>query len=492
MKPAGTTPRPRLARHSGLSRRLFLGAGACAGLALGSLALSRHIAPGAATANGLTFVTGENLVEPTVRASQDGSLATTLGARLGPTNVAGQTVSTLVYEESYPGPTLRVRPGDTLQVRMTNELAMDTNLHVHGMHVSPSGNADNVLLHVMPGDAFDYEYRIPDDHPAGLYWYHPHPHGGSAEQVNSGMAGAIIVAGGLDELPGIAGLTERLLVLQATGFGPDGVVLPPGQQSNDTVMFMINGQRQPAVHIRPGETQRWRILNATGDFYFNVALAGHLLHQIGKDGVPLGERWTRDQIVLAPGERADVLVQAAAAGSYDLRSLLYGTGFQSAPDILMGTVIVEGEPIDPAPLPTTLLPFDDLSQVEVDRRREITFTEAPGEHAEDPPHFMIDGQMFDPDRVDQTVTLGATEEWVITNMSEEYHPFHIHVNDYQVVAIDGEPVPARGHEDTTNVPPHGSITIRTRFLDFTGKYVYHCHLLFHEDNGMMGIVEVVE
>ena len=119
-------------------------------------------------------------------------------------------------------------------------------------------------------------------------------------------------------------------------------------------------------------------------------------------------------------------------------------------------------------------------------RRDITFQVFGS-----PEQYAIDGHAFDPEQVDQTVRLNALEEWVIHNDSGDFHPFHIHVNDFQVVAINDQPQTAHGYNDTYLLPPHGSITMRTRFRDFTGKFVYHCHILYHEDHGMMGVVEVV-
>ena len=475
-----------------------LGAASAGAFALGGTRVDGRDAaarPGApfVTSQGAEPAVGPDLQEPPVRASQNGVLETSLTARLGPTTAAGNAVTSRVYEGGFPGPTLRVRPGDTLRVRLVNELTGDdaaTNLHVHGMHVSPRDNGDNIFLHAMSGEHVDYEYRIPPDHAAGLYWYHPHVHGDSELQVNNGMVGAIVVEGGLDALPGVGDVTDRLLVLQATQFGPDGVVLGLEDQSNDGALRLINGQLNPTIRLRPGETQRWRILNASADSFFNLALAGHRLHQIAKDGNPQAEVWSRDAILLAPGERVEVLVQGGAAGTYELRTMLFGESFQAMPDVVMATVVVEGEPTDPQPLPVALLPFEDLSEAPVDLRREISFGisfPATGD-----PDFLTNGHTFDMDRVDQTVKLGALEEWTITNTTDEWHPFHIHVNDYQVVAVNGEPVRAWGHEDTTPVPPGGSITMRTRFRTFTGKFVYHCHLLFHEDHGMMGVIEVVE
>ena len=452
-----------------LSRRRLVGAGAAALAATGTGAIGVGVAATAALASA-----GDPLAEPPVRQSLDGVLETTLEARaelaLGPGRMS--------YEGSVPGPTLRVRPGDLLRIRLINNLGGDaTNLHVHGLHVSPRDNGDNVFVHVMNGETFDYAYQIPANHPTGLFWYHPHSHGDSSQQVATGLAGAIVIEGGLDELPGIAGLMERLLVLQGPFFGSD-----------NRAQYLVNGQVNPIIDVRPGETQRWRLLNASANNFFNLHLVRHPLHQIAKDGNPLPAVQTSDTILLGPSERAEVLVQAGAAGLYELRSLAWAEDIrsQAQPEFLVATMVSAGEPVAPAPLPTTLLPFDDLSGATIDQPREITFQERT-----EAPIFAIDDKAFVEDRVDQTVKLGATEEWTIRNASPEWHPFHIHVNDFQVMSINGQPQPPH-YQDTVPLPPNGEVVIRTRFADFTGKFVYHCHILGHEDAGMMAVVEVVE
>ena len=433
---------------------------------------------------------GQDLVEPEVRESVDGVLDTSLTATFGPVLVNGQPKISRVFDGMYPGPTMKIKPGETIRVHLENQLDDVTNLHTHGFHVSPSGNSDNVFIEIEPGDSFDYEFNVPENHVPGLYWYHPHVHGDTYEHVNGGMAGAIIIEGGLDELPGIKGLTERLLVLQSTQFDAEGIVVPVDEQHTEDQVVTFNGQINPTIRIRPGETQRWRIANATSQHFALLGLEGHMLHKIADDGNPMAEVETVSQLFLTPGERAEVLVQATAStGSYEFRQLLWGTGFQTQPDILLATMVVEGEPMEPAELPTTLIPFEDLRGLEVDNSRELRFDVTVDEHG---PHFTIDGKTIDMDRVDQTVQLNTLEEWTIYNDSDEWHPFHIHINDFQVVAVNGEPYDALSMEDTRGLPPFGSITMRTRFLDFTGKYVYHCHILFHEDMGMMGIVECVE
>jgi FtsP/CotA-like multicopper oxidase with cupredoxin domain len=469
---------------------------------------------------------GEPLVEPEVRASRDGLLDTTLTCSIMPVSVAGQTAIMSVYEGALPGPTLRVRPGDRLRVKLVNNLealpaelpadspfrcsalggpahaasgehatTCDTNLHTHGFHVSPSGNSDNIFLIVKAGESFQYEYQIPPDHPSGVYHYHPHLHGAAHIQVFGGMVGAIIIEGDLDRLPGIDGVPERMLILQTTQLTPDGgSVIAQGAGAESTYLRMVNGQLNPTMTIRPGETQRWRLMNLTASTTFRLRLDGHQLHQIAKDGNTLNETWTRDEIILLPGERVEALVQGGPAGTYTLRTLPITTGFTTQVAATLATLVSAGDAVTPQPLPTTLLPLEDLSTADIDERRRISFQIKPpiarptGPHG---PTAQIDSHFFDAERDDQVVRLNTTEEWVIRNASTEWHPFHIHINDYQVVAVNGQPVPVRYNEDTTPVPPLGEITIRTRFRDFPGRWVYHCHILLHEDLGMMGTVKAL-
>ncbi len=467
---------------------------------------------------------GEPLVEPEVRASRDGLLDTTLEASVMAVPVAGGTAIMRVYEGSFPGPTLRIRPGDTLRVNLVNNLEAlpeglpaDNPFHVrpagrsrqrrareHVRHEPPharlprlarAGNSDNPFLRVAAGESFQYEFQLPPDHPSGVYHYHPHLHGAAHNQVFGGMMGAIIIEGELDRLPGIDGVPERMLILQTTQLTPDGgSVIDQGAASESTYLRLVNGQLNPTMTIQPGETQRWRVQNLTASTTFRLRLDGHQLHQIAKDGNTLNETWTRDEIVLMPGERVEVLVQGGPAGTYELRTLPFSTGFTTQVAATLATLVSAGAAVTPQPLPTTLLPVEDLSTAEIDERRRITFQMKPpiappmGQRG---PAAQIDSHFFDADRDDQVARLNTVEEWVIRNASTQWHPFHIHINDYQVVAVNGQPVPVRYHEDTTPVPPFGEITIRTRFRDFPGRWVYHCHILLHEDHGMMGTIKVL-
>lgn len=491
----------RHAAGAALSRRGFLHFGAAGLFAVAASGAFTSDLRAASTAQGTAFA------EPPLRVSQNGLLDTTLTARRGPVRLGDRQATSTIYDDAFTGPTLRVRAGERLRVALTNQLDQVTNLHTHGLHVSPSGNSDNIFLTVQPGETVQYEYAIPADHPAGLYWYHPHGHGVSDAQVFGGMAGALIVEGELDRLPGIAGLPERLLILQAANIDTQGVVQVGDEGPDFPLLKTVNGLLNPTLTIRPGETQRWRIGNLSADTYFLLRLDGHTLQVIGNDGNPLAAVWPQEQLLLPPGKRYEVLVQGGPAGSYALRTLPYDRGRVSMggpiePEGVLATLVSAGDAVAPQPLPTTLLPFTDLRGASVDMRREITFDAPPladmggmsgmgmsGGQAMQP-IFQVNGRVYDPNRVDTTVRLGTTEEWTIRNTSDQVHPFHIHVNPFQVMAINDQPVEARSYEDTVNLPRLGSVTMRTRFLDFPGKFVYHCHILMHEDNGMMAVIEV--
>lgn len=458
--------------------------------------------------------------EPEERRSVDGVLETTLRVAYATNDLDGREVTLRSYEGGLTGPTLRVRAGDTLRVRLENRLPSEqdhghghghamahdnmphgfnnTNLHTHGLHVSPSGNSDNVLLSIAPGETFDFEFRIPADHPPGTYWYHPHLHGSVALQVASGMAGALIVEGDLDEVPEIAADRDRVMVFQThitdeTGRLEDFATLFDLHAEDDR--HFVNGLNRPVIEMRPGEVQRWRMVHAGYEQFMPIEVEGHTLVQLEMDGNAFPEARTVDGVLLAPGNRTSVMIRAGAPGEYIVRRPAFqqGTADMPAEDLLV--LRVSGEPMDMA-LPTGPLPqaplLTPIADDEITGSRTLTLEVAtvPGQYQD--MLFEIDGQGFDHDRIDQRVRLGAVEEWTFVNNTGFPHPMHIHVNPFQVVAVNGAPVDDRLWQDTAIVPAGGSLTMRTRFLTYTGIFVLHCHILPHEDLGMMQIVSIEE
>jgi suppressor of ftsI len=427
----------------------------------------------------------ETFREPPVLASSAGVLRVSLTPKPTRVSVAGRRAMLMVYNGLYIPPTLRVRPGDTIRLRLTNALAQPTNLHTHGLTVSPRGNSDNVLLEVAPGQIQDYQIRLPPDQPPGLYWYHPHAHGFSDMQVRNGMSGAIIVDGLLDPFPTLRHLPERLLLLKDIQIENGRVV---HRDIGKNTIRTINGIVNPVIVLRPGETELWRIGNIGADLYYSLTLDGHHFQVVARDGNRRAGLTTQDTLRLSPGARTAVLVTAGAPGVYLLRTGEINTGSEGNEyeGTVMATVRVEGSPATPVALPHALLPVEDL-RGKVTNRRTIVFTEST-----DGDTMFVDGKQFDMNRTDVRVKLGAIEEWTIRNDSDELHSFHIHQGPFQLAEINGVPQPADDHRDVVDVPIRGEVKVVIPFTNplIVGQFVYHCHILAHEDKGMMATIEV--
>jgi FtsP/CotA-like multicopper oxidase with cupredoxin domain len=448
--------------------------------------------------------------QPDVLTSSNGRLDVELVA--APTKVAFGfgTRFAYTYNGTTPGPTLRVRPGDVLSITLENRLGEMTNLHTHGLHVSPSGAADNIFVSVPDRGRRVYRYQIPADHRSGTFWYHPHMHGTVARQVFAGLAGAIIVVDGIDDAPALAGATERLLVLSDPAIGSSPALLDvsmmqkmQGREGGDV---LVNGVAMPAIAVKAGTLEHWRVLNASPSRYYRIALGSQTLHMIGTDGGRLASPVEVSDVLLAPGERVELLAALNQAGSYTLRSLPYdrgSTGMGSASGssrrTALATVTVDGD-ASPAALPTTLAAPASLLLPPATARRELRLEMGMGMGGGNggmgnggggaPQGFTINGKSFDASRTNIRTSLSRVEDWKVTNTSPMDHPFHLHVWPFQVVAqSSGAPI-SPGWKDTVNVPAGESVTLRVPLTEISGRTVYHCHILDHEDLGMMGVIDV--
>jgi len=371
-----------------------------------------------------------------------------------------------------------------------------TNLHFHGLHVSPSGMADNIFRKIEPGQRAEIEIAIPADHTRGTAWYHPHHHGSADIQLTSGLAGALIVEGDFEDVPEIAAARERLLIVSEVLFDHLGTI-----ERYETVwpeavprFLAVNGPREPIIRMRPDEVQRWRLVQAAHESNLRLALEGHALHAIAYDGIPAGEIEAHESLLCAPGQRVDLLVQAGKPGTYPLRAIANDQGYPS-PTGPLARVVVGGWAL-PMALPSALPPppLTTIRDTELTGSRSLTFSAVEPEY---PPAadyqefaFLVDGLQFDHERVDQRVRLGAVEEWTVVNGHQADQVFHIHTNPFQLTQINGQALPAPIWHDTVVVPREGRVTFRTRFLDFAGKTVLHCHMLNHEELGMMQVIEI--
>jgi FtsP/CotA-like multicopper oxidase with cupredoxin domain/peroxiredoxin len=411
------------------------------------------------------------------------------------------------------GPTIRVKPGSQLRIHLQNDLPPEppsagghdnqphglntTNLHTHGLHVSPQSPADDIFKEIKPKESFDFVFDIHPKHPAGTFWYHPHKHGSTAYQLASGMSGAFIVEGGLDHIPQIKAAQERIMVLQQFMFEKDsdtfGHVSQTAVYEGGEFVQAINGVVTPTLVMRPGEIQRWRIIHAGTTEAITLDLEGILFQEIAVDGLATGRMQEKKALVLFPGYRSDVLVQAPLVeGTRLLYTAIRDPKLSIREQIVERSnllrLVIEGEP-----LPMQFPSADDLKRVAAfsqdDVPKDDELAGLPREIVLNmgASYYHVNDKAFADNRIDHQLRKGTAEEWKLTSR-RGVHPFHIHVNPFAVKpTIEGEPWVWR---DTIAVSLASPATIRTRYLDFTGDTVLHCHNLIHEDLGMMQRVQL--
>ena len=460
---------------------------------------------------------------PEVR-SKDGKLTTELVMAPKKVMIGGRALTLDAYNDTVPGTCYRLRAGDkltwTLRNRMTTlglplgqtepnetQKSLDyTNVHTHGLQVSPGDGHDNVYQVIKPGPEHDhvYTYDIPGPEtgrpqPAGMNWYHPHKHGSTSHQAWQGLAGPLIIEGDIDEVPEVAAARERVMVLNELllndhGETPTAMIVPTAGEVPFTsvpsmptdIMFPVNGVLRPDIDIRPGETQRWRVLAAGPHRFCHLEIDGHEMWQISQDGVPYARAKRVDRILMAPGNRVEFIIKGGSPGRYAFRALAYDQGHPGGPrpEKILGTLVSGGTPMD-GKIPGRLVqpPTIPADAAKVVNTRTVTFK---GNIATTPVKFYLDDKVFSAERIDQTALVGTTEEWTLVNEDVFQHPFHIHVNPFQVIEINGTPTGDDSWWDTFALPSKGSVKIKTYYRpDVTGLTVYHCHILPHEDNGMM-------
>jgi suppressor of ftsI len=436
---------------------------------------------------------GEALADPPQIRSHRGTLDTTITAATGEVRLGSFSFDGRLYNGEYIPPVLRVRLGDTLKIRFNNRLPdQPSNLHFHGMSVSPRGHSDNVFIHVHPGDTFDYLVKIPahDRQSPGMFWYHPHAHGVVTPQILGGMSGALVVEGIDERFPILQGMPERMLLIKHVEHAKREVV-------------SINGQINPVISVRPGELQFWRIAHIGATLFVKFTLGGLPFYVVATDGHAVSSPRRTTEFFMGPGQRYDVIFVGPPAGEYAMRTVSFQNEAWLAPEPAqqIATVVSSGPAVQASSMEAHVLAqkingprwIDEVRRAPIARRRTLDYSRTP-----DRKMFMIDGRTMDENRVDQTVRLGDTEEWTIVNTDQQYHSFHIHQTAFLVTEVNGVAQSRDSLHDTYSIPPAtdlgpGSLKVVIPFTDpvIVGRFVYHCHSVNHEDKGMMGIVEVV-
>jgi suppressor of ftsI len=437
------------------------------------------------------------LRQPAVYTSRHGVLAVTLVASQRRVPTAGRRVLAKVYNGSFTAPTLVASPGDLVRVTLVDHLDEPTNLHFHGLSVSPGGHADNIFVSVAPGHSFRYEFRLPRDAATGTFWYHSHemvpmsqmgrfPGAASEEQVFDGLSGLLEVKGIARDLPArLRGIPQRYLALRDVQIAGDAIV-DADIDSNAPTTRLVDGQLRPRMTIAPGQTQLWHIGNVGADIFYRLSLPGHTFEVIAQDGHPVIHARRVSSLLLPPGKRWDVLVRGGRRGTAPLKTLFYHEGDDNYPVTTLATLVTTGRAIRPAAPPSVISWASvDLRRAHLARRRTVIFSENTAGTL-----FFIDGQAYDPSKINFRAKLNTVEQWTIVNHTEETHPFHMHTYPMQLISVNGVPATFDGYQDEIVLPAHGYVVMRVRFSGFTGETVFHCHILAHEDAGMMANIEV--
>ncbi|AZO61844.1 MULTISPECIES: multicopper oxidase family protein [unclassified Mesorhizobium] len=405
----------------------------------------------------------------------------------------------LAYNGMSPGPLIEAYEGDRVEIAFANRIEGEqSTIHWHGMPV-PADQDGNPMDPVAAGADRVYVFDLPEGS-AGSYWYHPHPHGKTAEQVYRGLAGAFVVKAKTDPVPAEYGDTVLVftdLRLAADGSMPENTMtdLMNGRVGDHV---LVNGQKNPKLSVGMGAKRRFRLYNATNARYLKLAFDGAPMTIIGSDGGLLEAPVAAREILLSPAERLELVVSFEKSGPVTLYTLDYdrgwmGPGRPADAGLTLLTVDVSDNLAGPVPpIPERLRPIAQLGNPTASRR--LVLTETMTMTATDRQMgFLINGKAFDMGRIDIVSKAGQTELWEIVNQAEMDHPFHLHGTQFQVIEHErGGKVtksPYLAWKDTVNVARGETVRLLLR-QERPGQRMYHCHLLEHEQLGMMGIVDV--
>ena len=484
----------------------------------------------------------------------------------------GRTLFCFVTPDGMESPTLHVNPGDTVNIHVTNQVpaaplgatervsnntmvcgspdmtVTSVNMHFHGLNVSPKCHGDETIHTIInSGESFDYKLKIPANEPPGLYWYHPHIHGTSSQNVQGGATGVIEIEGIANIQPAVAGLPERYLVLRDEQLGYDltggGLTshapAPFWDASVNYVTVPYPSYTPPIIKMHSGTQEFWRVANTAANtiMHLQVVYDGvpQPLQIVAFDGVPTGSQdgkrqgtiVTQTDALLPPAARVEFIVKGPSkdvkTASFMTENIDGGPAADVNPQRRLAKIELTDDPhwLPRAAKPTGAMNkqrFEGLADAKVTAKRTLYFYEIPSIFAEqqsrgkakspaaEPVNFYItvDGQfnrLFDPNEPPAiTTNRGAVEEWTIQNRTAELHEFHIHQIHFLVEEIDGVPIPKEQQQfyDTHQVNfwdgigPYPYIKVKMDFRGaVVGDFVYHCHILDHEDGGMMAIIRVL-
>ncbi|HEX8517086.1 MAG TPA: multicopper oxidase domain-containing protein [Bacteroidia bacterium] len=428
------------------------------------------------------------------------------------------------YNGNFLGPTLLINKGDSITLNVINNLTQVTTVHWHGFHVAAmnDGGPHQVII---PSATWSPSFKMRNE--AATFWYHPHGEGKTEIHISKGLAGMIIVRDSTEAnyiLPRKYGIDDFPLIVQSKAFD---VLYQIATASHEDSIMMVNGTINPYLQV-PRQVVRLRLLNASADRTYNFGLSDNSsFYLIGSDGGLLSQPYSTNRIRLSTGERAEILIDFSA---YAAGSQLFLKSYASElPRGIIGAdsvgtssiMIMEGYYSNPlngtdfnvlrldvtAPtanavttIPAAFAPKIAIPEASADVTRSIHFspdTATSGNQGYVDGPFFMNNTSFNMDSVNITAYLNDVEIWTLTNSTMVAHPFHIHDVEFFVLDINGVPPPPeyQGLKDVILVKPADTVRFITRFTTFSDPmipYMYHCHLLHHEDDGMMGTFLVLD
>lgn len=396
----------------------------------------------------------------------------------------GRTIRAWTYNGQLPGPTIEAHVGDTIVVRLTNRLDEPTTIHWHGIRLPAAMDGTQVVQPLVgPGDTFEYRFTVPD---AGTFWYHSHHN--ETVQMERGLYGALVVRDNNEVVVD----RERVLVLDDMKLKRNGDFARFGgwieqHTGREGDVRLVSGRVEPELEVAAGQVERWRVINAASARFVLLSLGGRTFSLLGTGGglVETPQRVT--QLLLPPGDRADIAVGpfeegdviAVSSAPYDRHT---GKNRQER----FATVRVSARESSVAMIPERLRTIEPLSPAAATPNRVVTMSERLSwRRGTD---FMINGEMH---HDDAPVTVGELQVWDVVNASHMDHPFHLHGFFFQVLSVNGKEPDFRSWKDTVNVPPRGRVRIAWMPDDRPGYWMYHCHILEHHAGGMMANFAVV-
>lgn len=401
----------------------------------------------------------------------------------------GKTIKASGFNNQVPGPVIRANKGDTVSVKLKNNLTEPTTIHWHGIRLSaPMDGTDAVQKPIQPGEEFEYRFIVPD---AGTFWYHSHTN--ETVQMERGMYGALIVN---DENEPITD-DEKILVIDDMKLSSDNEFTKPKgavsrllerHDGREGSTLLINGKEDVVININAGQIERWRLINASSARYFLLRFQEKPFQLIGTDGGLLETPQTISEILITPGERIDIAMGPFEMGEkFLMESLPYNRRVSIKPKLYTYASVQVGDAKSSVALiPAHLRQIEPLAPQNAEVTRKIKFSVGPS--IKNGLNFLINNDMH---LNDKPVRVGELQIWELANTSLMDHPFHLHGFFFQVLELNGKAPEYISWKDTINLPPRSKTKIAWLPDDRLGMWMYHCHILEHHEAGMMAHFEVV-